>query len=384
MSTPATEVEAAPRPLVEARPLRLVYGVSGEGSGHAVRSREVLRHLAGRGHEIRVVTYDRGLALLGGEFAVFPTVGLSIATTDNAVAVAHTLRDNLARVAGGQRRLHELKRDLFEDFGPDCVITDFEPMMAHLARAHGVPLLSLDNQHLIRYVRYPCPRRLRRSQLLTLSVIRAMVPSPDAAVVTTFFFGAPRNQRTFMVPPIVRREVTDAAPAPGDHVLVYLTRGFSSLVRHLRSLSRQRFVVYGAGEQAEGGGNVELRPFSAEGFVGDLAGARAVIATAGFSLISEALHLGVPYLAVPMRGQFEQELNAHLLGELGFGVGVRHIDGGTVEEFLARVPELRERVAAAPRAGNAEVNAALDGLLADGCARLVELRRARRAGELPA
>ena len=42
----------------------------------------------------------------------------------------------------------------------------------------------------------------------------------------------------------------------------------------------------------------------------DLRTARAVVATGGFSLMGEAVHLGVPMLARPIQGQFEQEMNA--------------------------------------------------------------------------
>lgn len=44
------------------------------------------------------------------------------------------------------------------------------------------------------------------------------------------------------------------------------------------------------------------------GFLQDLASAKAVMATAGFTLISESLQLGKPYLAMPMDGQYEQQL----------------------------------------------------------------------------
>jgi uncharacterized protein (TIGR00661 family) len=40
------------------------------------------------------------------------------------------------------------------------------------------------------------------------------------------------------------------------------------------------------------------------------------MATAGFTLISEALHLKKPYLALPMIGQFEQAINAVFLEEM--------------------------------------------------------------------
>ena len=45
-------------------------------------------------------------------------------------------------------------------------------------------------------------------------------------------------------------------------------------------------------------------------------------ATAGLTLLSEALHLGKPVLAVPNRGFFEQTVDARALVALGRGVSV--------------------------------------------------------------
>jgi hypothetical protein len=53
--------------------------------------------------------------------------------------------------------------------------------------------------------------------------------------------------------------------------------------------------------------------------VDDLAAARAVVCTAGFTLLSEALYLGKPVLALPNRGFFEQALNALYLRRSGRG-----------------------------------------------------------------
>ena len=37
--------------------MRILYGVVGEGMGHATRSAVVLSHLIARGHELRVVRF---------------------------------------------------------------------------------------------------------------------------------------------------------------------------------------------------------------------------------------------------------------------------------------------------------------------------------------
>ena len=47
---------------------KIVYGVSGEGSGHSSRSREMLAHLKDLGHDLTVVSYDRGYLNLKDDF----------------------------------------------------------------------------------------------------------------------------------------------------------------------------------------------------------------------------------------------------------------------------------------------------------------------------
>jgi uncharacterized protein (TIGR00661 family) len=116
----------------------------------------------------------------------------------------------------------------------------------------------------------------------------------------------------------LRKSVLQLTLTDKDHLLVYLTSGFDSLIDVLKFYSRERFVVYGY-KKEETDGNIQFREFSKEGFLQDLASCKGIIATAGFTLISEALYLGKPYLAFPMEGQFEQQLNAHMLQQQGYG-----------------------------------------------------------------
>ena len=39
--------------------MRILYGVVGEGMGHAMRSRVVLEHLFGQGHEVEIMVSGR-------------------------------------------------------------------------------------------------------------------------------------------------------------------------------------------------------------------------------------------------------------------------------------------------------------------------------------
>jgi len=340
---------------------RIVYGLAGEGSGHAMRARVVLGHLQRAGHELKIATFDRGLAL-AKDYDVTPVEGLSIAARDNRVSVLRTLAENVKRLPRGARSAREVRAKLFEQFQPQLVISDFEPLTAHLALRERVPLVSLDNQHFQRYVEHELAPGLSREARTTLAIVRAIVPRSQRSIVTSFLPGKPRNERTFLVPPILRPEILAARPSRGEHVLVYCTQVYESLIDDLRSLARVPFRLYGF-ERAGKDRNLEFKKFSAEGFLADLAGARAVIATAGFTLLGETLHLGKPLLALPMKGQYEQELNSYLLGKSGWGRDGRQATRETLGDFLFRLPEYEAALERYPRQDNQRTFAAVDAAI---------------------
>lgn len=345
---------------------KIIYGLSGEGSGHSSRAREMAGHLRDQGHTLRLVSYDRGYKNLKDDFDVLEVEGLSIASADNKVSVVRTFTDNLKRLPEGYRSLQELRR-LFEEFQPDCVITDFEPMTAYLAGHYGLPLVTIDNQHRMRYVEYECPPGRTAESHVTRTIIRAMVPRPDVSLVTAFCFGQTTNDRTFLFPPILRRGVLDRQPSDAGHILVYLTGGYESLLDELKRFGRETFLVYGY-DRADRQGPLQFRPFSRDGFLDDLASARAVMATAGFTLISEALCLKKPYLAMPMAGQFEQELNGFQLEGLGYGKNMLEVVPEAIGDFLYRLPDYADRLKDYQAGDNRAIKEKLDELLADGCA----------------
>src|SRR6478735_7203743 len=67
--------------------VRILYGVVGEGMGHATRSRVVLEHLLRAGHELRVVVSGRAHRFLTERLAGYQNLsiqeihGLSLTTS---------------------------------------------------------------------------------------------------------------------------------------------------------------------------------------------------------------------------------------------------------------------------------------------------------------
>jgi uncharacterized protein (TIGR00661 family) len=345
---------------------KIVYGVAGEGSGHSSRAREIGSYLVSKGHQVKMVSYDRGYRNLSDTFDVFETEGLHISSADNKVSVVKTFVDNFSRAHKGTQRFRELKKTLFKDFVPDCVITDFEPMTAYLANHYDIPLITIDNQHRIRYLHHHLPKSMKADYLVTENIIRAIVPRPDISLVTAFYDGKVKNDRTFLFPPILRDQLTSQKSSNEGHIMVYLTSGFESFVTYLAKFKRERFLVYGYNRD-EKIGPIIYKPFSKEGFLRNLGSCKAVMATAGFTLITESLYLRKPYLAMPMKGQFEQELNGYMLEKLSYGLNARRTSSKTIAEFLYHIPDFEKQLQMYRVEDNTAITNKLDVLLSDGC-----------------
>lgn len=335
----------------------LLYGVNGEGAGHSTRSREVIAHLQRCGHCVVAASFDRGLRNLSDLCETVEICGFRFSYVNNQVRYQRTLARSLFAARRVARQIAALGQ-LLDQRAIDAVITDFEPLSCRAANRRGLPVLSIDNQHMMTHYRLPTPKHYRRDAAAAKLLTRLMTPGASHYFVTSFFAAAGRRRDSELVAPILRREILEARPSDDGPVLVYVTSPAPQLVKLLSGI-RAEFVAYGFGREGRVG-NIEFkRPGFADFFV-DLVRARGIIANAGFSLLTEALHLGKPYLAYPVRQQFEQIFNAYWLQQSGYGAFWEELNQERVESFLFNLPLFRERLAGYPRRGNEELFAKLD------------------------
>ncbi len=340
----------------------ILYGVNGEGSGHSTRAQEVLSHLKARGHRLHVASFDRGLHNLRDNFEVTEIHGLRLAYVNNQVRYRRTVTKNLLALRQRAKSIAVLS-ELAEAWKIEVVITDFEPLCCHLGHRKRLPIISIDNQHCLTNTEVSYPRKYRRDAAVAKLVTRIMTPQADAYLVTSFFTAQVKRPRTFLFPPILRHEVLAASPTAGEHVLVYVTSPAPVLAKLLNSVHCP-FIAYGFSREGQNG-NILFREPSVSKFLEDLSGAKAIVANAGFSLMTEALHLGKPYLAIPMKHQFEQIFNAYWLDKMGYGTYWEDLNKERVESFLFNLPRYSQQLSAYPRKGNAALLGKLDALIAE-------------------
>ena len=79
--------------------------------------------------------------------------------------------------------------------------------------------------------------------------------------------------------------------------------------------------------------NLYFKSFNEKDFLEDLSKCKYVILNGGFTVISEALYLKKPILAIPVKEQFEQYFNALSIKKEGYGTYVKEIKVNDIEQF---------------------------------------------------
>ncbi len=320
---------------------RILYGVAGEGMGHAVRSKAVIDHLKKK-HEVRIVAAGKAHSFLLRYSPVEKIDYFKIIYRNNKTAIALTALNNTARFPLILLRSLRIGR-LIRQFKPNLIITDFEPLVDYYAFFKKIPVISIDNQHLIPEANHDAISKNQRfSALVARLIVRLFIIKKNACFITAIVPAKSSSSRFHLIEPLLRKEIIEGKPMKKEHILVYQTSTSNKdLVSSLQRLADVRFLVYGLNENKKMG-NVTLKKASEKEFLEDLRTCRAVITNGGFTLISEAIHLKKPILSVPVKNHFEQFLNAMHVHMCGFGMYGEDINEHVVSQFLDHLPEYEE------------------------------------------
>lgn len=319
---------------------RIIYALSGQGRGHSSRVRAVSSELRARGHEIFFCGGGTALEVLQSQGdAVIPVPHLKQVVHDNRIRMLKTVSTNFPNIRNLGSIVDNLT-DTFTDIDADLLITDFEAFSPRAAARIDLPVLSFNHQQVVTETRYKLAARHRFNAVLAGTVIRLVAPdNPVHTLLTSFYFPEVRDpDNVSLVGPILRPEIRSLHTSGDGPTLVYFNQaeGSETFAQTLKQSSGE-FIVYNFPNEARlDSPNIVFKEACCDGFLSDLARCSSVICTAGFTLLSEALFLGKPVLAIPNRGIFEQTLNALFLEKTGLGKGVidRPVTTDDIDEFL--------------------------------------------------
>ncbi len=300
--------------------MKILYGVQGTGNGHMTRARCLCKAFAERNVQVDYLFSGRERSKYFSMEAFTQRQfkqGLSFATRNNKIDHIGTIR--ALKIGQFIKDIRSLSISNY-----DLVISDFEPITAWRARLSGAPILGIGHQYAFRS-KAPRPGGDIIGELL----LRYFAPARFALGVHWHHFGGN------VLPPIIDTTLKREQPNP-NHYVVYLPFDDPQrVVDMLKQRPETQFSLYSPHvTEPDHQANVSLRQTQLDAFRQDLVSAAGVITSCGFGLVSEALHIGVPLLAVPIAGQIEQQANARALKMLNLATTVPSLTVENITNFV--------------------------------------------------
>lgn len=318
--------------------MNIIYGVCGEGFGHSSRAHEIINYLEKRGHKILVVTYGQAYSVLK-KFKILKIEGISLSFEEGRLSLIKTTLDSIPKIIKNLKNWNRIKKKV-DEFKPDLCITDMEPVVPIISHFYKLPLISIDNQHRLTHLDFQVPKKYKRYFLIAKSVVNRCVSRAKAFIILSFVKTKTKGN-VYVVAPILRKDIIKLKPIYSDSILVYLTKPDIKLIEMLKNM-KWNFIVYGFDKEKKEGNLIfkKTGPY----FLQDLSSCNAIIATAGFTLMSEALYLKKPYFAIPLKGQFEQTLNALFLKKSQLGTFSESPSQKEIEDFFDNLDIYKNRL----------------------------------------
>jgi uncharacterized protein (TIGR00661 family) len=335
----------------------IVYGVCGIGNGHAHRQLPVVRALA-RDHLVALLTYGEASATFVQEYGTLPNLRVFPVSVPRLPGGPHGLDWSAAaeRAIGSDpwatngRTLAALDELVGK---PDLVVSDYEQTAASYAYATRAPLVTFDQQS--KFLVGDIPRIGPGGRFGAddeIARLRMFVPKTEIRLACSFFpvsrLPVPHKE-VEIVAPVISDEILRMKRAPSERhaVLVYLSPeapGGGNPETLLTAAARHAdcdFHVYcqPSASARETPRNLFLHAHGDEAFIPLMGSAHGLICTAGHSLLSEAVHVGIPAMAIPL-ALHEQHVNAAMLAASGGSLAVDGLDVTSIEDFVSRLPEL--------------------------------------------
>lgn len=307
--------------------MRIFLSLSGEGRGHVVRSIVIIEKLISDNHEVFIFTGGDAYDFLIKNYPHLNTQYIPVLRFGrfrHRISYLKTIYQNFLYLLSFPFLLSEYTK-LTKKFTPNLVISDFEPILARVAKYCSIPLLTVDHQQAIVHANMGLPFVLKLKTIFISFFIKMMTPKQNYIITTSFFKIKPKNKYThmFQAGPLLRSQILKEKENKGNSVLVYIKEfnfsdNFLNILIELNKKNGTEFIIYGVNNKNRPG--IIFKKISDKEFIKDLKQCKYVMCGAGNQLISESLYFNKPLFLFPEIGQTEQIINAHFLKEvLNFG-----------------------------------------------------------------
>jgi len=340
--------------------MRVLFLVQGEGRGHLTQALSLAQILQTAGHEVVGalvgVTENRNVPdFFSSAFAapITPVFspGLVYNAGTNALEPTKTTLRAIRSVRPFWRSLKQVRKAI-ETLRPDVVVNFYEMLggLTYALMKPSVPMICVAHQYLAFHPNFQRPRhQWLYEQAFKLNTRLTCFGAQELLALSFDKQADAPERRVRVVPPLLRREVTELKPVAGDFLLAYVTQpGLRSELEkaHQRNPEVPMHGFHSGIQEVDHAVDETLTYHAIDGqrFLDYMARCKAVVTTAGFESVCEAAYLGKPALMIPQPNHFEQAGNALDGQRAGVGIAADRFDLDTLLDYLPQHdPQVSDR-----------------------------------------
>ena len=286
--------------------MKILYAIQGTGNGHLSRARDIIPILQQKGElDILVSGIQADVELPYPVKYKFKGLSFIFGKKGGIDLLSTYRKSNLKQL------YKEIKSLSLKEY--DLVINDFEPVSAWACKIQHKTCIGLSHQAAVINKKSPKPKK---KDVVGKAVLNNYAP---VTVAYGFHFGA-YDKNIFT--PVIRSQIRNAKPEIKNHYTVYLPAyGDERIIKILSEVKNINWEVFSKhSRKSYKEKNVLIRPINNDDFIDSLLSCTGILCGAGFETPAEALFLKKKLMAIPMKGQYEQQCNAAALATMGVPV----------------------------------------------------------------
>lgn len=283
--------------------MKILYSIQATGNGHISRAMELLPYLRRYGTVDLFLSGENSSLTLDAPIK-YRSKGLSLFYTCNGTLDYWKLAKTISPL-----RLNKEVRNLpVENY--DLILNDFECITALACAYKKIP--SINFGHQASFLSDKTPRPAQRNAVGEWIL-------KNYARATQYVGLHFESYDDFILSPVIKEEVLMAEPINKGHITVYLPSYCDHvLLNFLQPLKEFQFEVFSSeATKVVRNAHIQFIPVDKKIFNRSMISCAGIITGAGFETPAEALYLKKKMIAIPIKGQYEQQCNAAALKRIG-------------------------------------------------------------------
>lgn len=314
-----------------------VFAVQGEGRGHLTQAIATYEMLIAKGHTVKAVLIGsssrREIPAFVRERIKAPVITYkspNFVTDKNnkSIKIGKTVLHNLINWRVFKKSIRSIK-EVLKEHQPDVLLNFYEPLVGigSFFKPIHKNIVSVAHQFIYMHPEFRFPEGGSKSDSLAIKQYTKLTAKGSSKLIALSFYPLVQSvyKNIIISPPLLRKEVFEQELFEGNHILVYiLNAGYmQDIIEWNKKNPKVELHCFTDSATVKGkwqyNDTLCFHSLDDKKFLRYMANSKALVTTAGFESVCEAMFLGKPVLMVPVHGHFEQWCNARDGAKAGAG-----------------------------------------------------------------